>query len=62
MTPIDMELRRSARKSLSRHRHVEPAAVLAEMARSDYAKLDTDMYGEGGAVAALEQRRARLLG
>src|SRR5690242_5513438 len=62
LTQLDMELRRSARKFLSRHRPIEPAAALAEMAGSDYARLQPDFYGDGGAVAALEQRVAELLG
>lgn len=58
---LDMELRRSARKFLTR-RPVEPAAALADMAHSDYAPLPADFYGDGGAVAALEQRVAGLVG
>ncbi|HEY1384959.1 MAG TPA: beta-eliminating lyase-related protein [Dongiaceae bacterium] len=62
LTQADLELRRTARKSLSRHRHIEPADALGEMARSEYARLDTDFYGDGGAVARLEQRVSELLG
>ena len=62
MTPLDVELRRSARKFLSRHRPVEPAAALAEMARSEYARLQSDIYGDGGAITALEKRVAKLVG
>jgi threonine aldolase len=61
LTKLDIELRRSARKVLTR-RPVEPAAALADMAQSDYAALPADFYGDGGAVAALEQRVAALVG
>ena len=61
LTKLDLELRRSARKFLTR-RPVEPAAALAELARSDYAALPADFYGDGGAVTALEQRVAALVG
>ena len=59
---LDMELRRSARRFLTRNHLAEPAAALAEMAQSDYAALPADFYGDGGAVAALEQRVAALVG
>jgi threonine aldolase len=36
--------------------------VLEEMMQSPYARLQTDFYGEGGAVEVLEQRVATLLG
>jgi threonine aldolase len=57
----DLELRRNARKILTHHRPVDPAASMAGMAQSSYAGLPTDFYGDGGAVASLEERVAKLL-
>lgn len=62
MTPADRELRQKARYVLTHHRWVSPPAILAEMAQSPYAKLDPDDYGDGGAIAVLEERVAKLLG
>ncbi len=61
MTPAELELRRNARKVLTHHRGADPAASMTEMARSSYGSLPTDFYGDGGAVASLEQRVAKLL-
>ena len=62
MTPADRELRQKARHVLTHHRAVSPSAVLAEMAQSPYVQLEPDDYGDGGAIAVLEERVAKLLG
>lgn len=62
MNSEDRDLRRKARHVLTHHRAPDAAHSLAAMAGSDYARLAPDEYGEGGAVAALEQRVAALLG
>ncbi len=47
---------------LSQHRPVSVAEKLRQLAASPYAAEEPDMYGEGGAVALLEQRVATMLG
>jgi threonine aldolase len=62
VTPADRALRQNARNVLTHHRGTKPSASLAEMAQSAYSKLESDVYGEGGAVTSLEERVAKLLG
>jgi len=61
VTPADRALRQNARKILTHHRGATPSVSLADMAQSAYSKLESDVYGEGGAVTSLEERVAKLL-
>ena len=62
MNAEDRGLRLKARHVLTHHRAPDAGHNLATMAQSPYAQLEPDEYGEGGAVTALEQRVATLLG
>ncbi len=62
MIPADRALRQKARHVLTHHRTPSPADSLADIAQSSYAQLQADDYGDGGAVMALEERVAALLG
>ena len=67
MTDLDERLRDAARNATSTvvgHPRTRPAEVFAELAKaSDDLGIDEeDRYGDGGAVALLEQQVAELLG
>jgi threonine aldolase len=62
MTPAEIKLRGNAKRVLTHHQPVDPAKALEEIAHSHYARLQTDIYYDGSAVRALEERTASLLG
>lgn len=62
MSDSDFERKLACRHALSGHRPVAAADMLRAMATSPHAGFEPDMYGARGAVAALEERVARLLG
>jgi threonine aldolase len=62
MTEDERVLKSDCARILSGHRPLRPDAWLRDLAALPAAGLPADLYGEGGAVAALEARTAALLG
>lgn len=62
MTPRAMETRERCSRRLSGHRLPPVRETLADLAAHPAAALAPDIYGDGGAVAVLEERMAALLG
>ncbi|WP_338467755.1 beta-eliminating lyase-related protein [Novosphingobium sp. ZN18A2] len=62
MSESDFDLKLRCNHVLSGHPPAATADVLRAMAQSPHALAEPDMYGAGGAVAALEARVAALLG
>lgn len=62
MSDSDFALKLGCMHVLSGHRPASPADMFGAMAASPNAVAEPDIYGARGAVAALEERVARLLG
>jgi threonine aldolase len=62
MSEEDRRAKQGCERFLSQHVAVPPAQYLELMARHPTAREAADLYGDGGAVAALEARTADLLG
>lgn len=62
MTEEDSRIRVRCSQFLSHHRPANPRQTLAALAAHEAAAEPADAYGEGGAVARLEERASALLG
>lgn len=62
MTDEDLLLRAGCSRTLSHHGPADPRSLLRALADRPEAALTPDFYGNGGAVARLEERSAALLG